>query len=265
MPVAILRVYAELNDFLPPSLRQRPFPYEFLGSPAVKDVIETIGVPHTEVELVLCEGESVGFSRRVYGGEKLSVFPVFESFDIAELLRVRRRPLRRTRFLADGHLGRLARYLRLLGFDTRWHNHAHDAWLAQCSREEHRILLTRDRGLLKRKAVTHGYYVRSAQPGQQAAEVLNRFQLHQASRPFSRSLCCNQPLVAVEPPAAAQLVPARVWQRHKSYKSFFRCPGCNKLFWPGTHYERMCVFIRSLGVEWEEKEQPPYREPEDPG
>src|SRR5262249_31383318 len=153
---ACFRFYAELNDFLPPGRRGVTFTYSFEGSPSIKDLIEALGVPHTEVDLILVNGESVDFAYRVREGDRISVYPVFESLDITPLLRVRPRPLRETRFVLDTHLGRLAAYLRLLGFDTLYRNDAGDDELARISSGEGRILLTRDRGLLKRSQVTHG-------------------------------------------------------------------------------------------------------------
>jgi hypothetical protein len=118
MPAAEFRFYEELNDYLPASRRKRSFTHTFAGAPAIKDIIEALGVPHTEIDLILVDGRSVRFSHRLRGGERVAVYPMFERFDIRPLHKLRPKPLRRTRFVADVHLGRLARYLRLLGFDT---------------------------------------------------------------------------------------------------------------------------------------------------
>src|ERR1051326_8223062 len=157
---ARFRFYAELNDFLPPNRRMVTFDCEFQGQQTVKHLIESLGVPHTEVDLVLVNGRSVDFAEIVQDGDNVSVYPVFEGFDIAPVSRVRPRPLRQTKFVLDTHLGRLAGYLRMLGFDTLYRNDYGDEELARISAEEHRILLTRDRGLLMRSLVTHGCFVR---------------------------------------------------------------------------------------------------------
>ena len=183
---ARFRFYAELNDFLPPERRMVPFDFEFRGNQTVKHLIESLGVPHTEVDLVLVNGRSVDFTEVVRDGDFVSVYPVFEGFDITPVSQVRPKPLRHTRFVLDGHLGRLAHYLRMLGFDTLYRNDYHDEQLARISAEEHRILLTRDRGLLMRSAVTHGYCVREAAPRQQLAEVVQRFDLARSIAPFTR-------------------------------------------------------------------------------
>ena len=154
--VAQFRFYEELNDFLAPALRKCEFAYAFTGTPSVKDPIEAIGVPHTEVDLVLVDGESLDFTRRLTGGERVAVYPVFERLDIAPVTRLRARPLRRTRFVLDVHLGKMARYLRLLGFDALYRTDYDDATIIRLSLDEQRIILTRDRGVLKHTAVTHG-------------------------------------------------------------------------------------------------------------
>src|SRR5215207_6869794 len=169
-----VRFYAELNDFLPARRRQVWIEHALDESHSVKHVVETLGVPHPEIDLILVNGESVDFTYRVQDGDRISVYPVFESFDISPLVRVRPRPLRETRFVLDVHLGTLAGYLRMLGFDTLYRNDADDPELAETSQRESRILLTRDRGLLMRSTVSHGYLLRETDPQKQLAEVVRR-------------------------------------------------------------------------------------------
>ncbi|WP_242344234.1 Mut7-C ubiquitin/RNAse domain-containing protein [Anaeromyxobacter terrae] len=233
---ALFRFYAELNDFLPPARKGVPFVHAFEGTPSVKDVIESLGVPHTEVDLVLADGEAVDFGWGLRDGARVSVYPVFESLDVASVTRVRAEPLRDTRFVADGHLGRLARYLRMAGFDVRWERDAKDDALARVASEERRILLTRDRGLLKRSAVSHGYCVREADPPRQLAEVIRRFDLGRAVAPFRRCLRCNALLEPVRKEDVQDLLPPRVRER---YAVFRRCPECGRVYWPGSHHARM--------------------------
>lgn len=174
---ARFRFYAELNDFLPVELRFETLEREFLVSPTVKDAIEGLGVPHTEVDLIVVDGRSVGFAHRVGDGELISVYPMFESMDISPVVRLRPEPLRDTRFVADANLGQLARYLRLLGFDTLYRKDFEDSEIAMISVRERRVLLTRDAGVLRRREVTHGYFVRSDVPRLQVLEVVTRFDL----------------------------------------------------------------------------------------
>ncbi len=241
--VAFFRFYAELNDFISPGRRQVAFSHSFSGQPTVKDLIESLGVPHTEVDLILVNGVSVDFSRRVADGDRISVFPVFEALDISPLLQVRPEPLREPRFVLDTHLGRLAAYLRMLGFDTLYRNSYTDEELAEISAKERRILLTRDRGLLKRSLVTHGYLVRSDESREQISEVLSRFDLQDLISPFTRCMQCNEPLSRVSPAAVKERVPEKVW---KNCSEFSHCPGCRRVYWKGSHYKRMQGLIRRL-------------------
>jgi uncharacterized protein with PIN domain/sulfur carrier protein ThiS len=243
MPRAYFRFYAELNDFLPRERRQSEFPHEFRGRASVKDMIESLGVPHTEVDLILVNGRSVDFGHPVRDGDRISVYPVFEALDISPALRLRPRPLREAKFVLDGHLGRLAAYLRLLGFDTLYANDWPDETLARISADQRRILLTRDRGLLKRSIVERGYCVRDDVPRRQLQEVIGRFDLFGSVAPFRRCLSCNGLLRPAEKAAVADRLPARTLQY---YDDFRQCADCGKVFWAGSHYRRMQAFLSRL-------------------
>ena len=235
MPRATLRFYAELNDFLPPEDRHRPVERPFRVRPSIKDLIEAAGVPHTEVDLVLVNGESVDFAHPVRDGDRISVYPVFESVDIAAVTRVRPEPLRELRFVLDVHLGRLAAYLRLAGFDTVYRNDLDDAELAGIAAGG-RVLLTRDQELLKRRAVIRGYWLRAPSPRSQLAEVLRRFDLSRAVRPFCRCLRCN---ALVRPVRKADVVAELPPRTRQYYDEFFRCPGCDRIYWRGGHFDAL--------------------------
>lgn len=237
------RFYAELNDFLSPERRHHDFTYEVPGNPAVKDSIEALGVPHTEVDLILVNGRSEDFTYQLQDGDQISVYPVFESVDITPLIRLRPAPLREVRFVLDTHLGRLAGYLRMLGFDTIYSNDCSDEELAKISSEGKRILLTKDRGLLKRNIVTHGYYVRGTQPREKLIEVLRRFDLLQQVQPFTRCIRCNGLLEHVTKEEVLHLLPPKV---KAGYDAFRRCQECEQIYWKGTHYERMQQFIQHV-------------------
>jgi uncharacterized protein len=250
MAVATFRFYAELNDFLPPSRRQVAFLYSFDMPVSIKHIIESLGVPHTEVDLILVEGKSstsgsvsVGFSYLLQEGDTVSVYPVFESMDISPLLRLRPEPLRQPRFVLDAHLGRLAAYLRLLGFDTLYRNDFGDEELARISRDEKRLLMTRDRGLIKRSMVTHGYCVRSDQPREQVVEILRRFDLTGAIQPFRRCLSCNGELERVE---KAEVIDRLQPGTRQYFDEFYRCRDCGRVYWKGSHYQRMQAMIEAL-------------------
>lgn len=243
MATATLRCYAELSDFLPAARRGRDIQVGFVAPAPVRHLIELCGVPHTEVELVLRNGESVGLEATVADGDRLAVYPVFESFDIRPLLRLRPRPLRRPRFLADAHLGALARRLRLLGFDTLWHNDLGDAELVRLAVAERRILLSRDRQLLMRQTVTHGCYIRPGPTRTQLAALLQRLQLCAEIAPFSRCTLCNAELEAIAVERVRTALPPDVAARHQEV---WRCRGCGHLYWQGSHWRAMRKEIARL-------------------
>lgn len=240
---AWFRFYEELNDFLPKAQRKVRFPYAFTGKPAIKDTLEAIGVPHTEIDLILVDGRSVGFDFQLQGYEQVAVYPMFESFDIQPLVRLRPKPLRESRFVVDVNLGKLARKLRLLGFDTLYSNQFDDDEIVALSVAQQRIILTRDKFIFKYRAVTHGYWVRSDRLDEQLHEVIGRFQLENSFRPFTRCARCNGRLF----PVARQQVIGRVPENTlRYYAEFFQCRGCQHLYWKGTHFSRMTQWMRQL-------------------
>jgi len=242
---ARFRFYEELNDFLAPALRKRDIEYRCARAATVKNAIEALGVPHTEVEVVLVNGESVDFSYLMREDDRVSVYPKFESFDVTPLLRVRERPLRELRFVADAHLGGLARLLRMLGFDTLYSNTISDPQIRDLAATQARVVLTRDRELLKRREITHGCYVHSLKPQHQLREIVQRLQLETQARPFRLCLHCNWPLTPVEKDAVLARLPERVALH---YDTFSTCASCERVFWEGSHWERMrAVLAEHLG------------------
>lgn len=236
MPPVQLRFYEELNDFLPPQRRKVTFTHELTRRTSVKDLIESFGVPHTEVEMILANGQSVDFSYIVQAGDRISVYPRFESLDISPLIRLRERPLRDPRFVVDANLGQLARYLRLLGFDATYRNNFTDAEVAQIGSREKRIVLTRDRALLQHKIITHGYFVRAVKPREQVREILARLDLYRTLRPFTRCLRCNGELETVDKEAVLQQLEPKT---KRYYDRFRRCKACGQAYWKGSHFNRM--------------------------
>ena len=240
---ATFRFYEELNDFLPPERHKLCFEFGFTGTPSVKDTIEAIGVPHTEVDVILVDDESVSFGHLLQGGERVAVYPVFERLDVASVTRLRPAPLRDPRFVLDVHLGKLARYLRLLGFDTVYDRAYDDATIVGIAVAERRIILTRDKGLLKRKAVTHGYWLRNTDPRQQIREVIDKLDLARLVSVFSRCMVCNTTLEQVFEPDVSDRLPRGIRGR---FEQLARCPGCDRLYWPGSHYDRMVELVEAL-------------------
>jgi len=239
---AVFRFYEELNFFLAPERRKRDFEYRFKGRPAIKDTIEAIGVPHTEVEVILVNGRSVGFDYPLQQDDRVSVYPMFESLDVSPIIKLRDRPLRNSTFICDVHLGKLATLLRLMGFDTLYRNDYEDEEIINIALTEKRIILTCDRGILKHRRVTHGYCVKSRQALQQAREVVQRFDLAGQARPFHRCTVCNAPITPVDKEAVLDKLPPKVAQ---TYEQFYQCSGCYRVYWRGSHYH---VIDRKL--EW---------------
>ncbi len=240
MVTATFRFYEELNDFLAPEQRKREFSCACARAATTKHMIEALGVPHTEVELVLVNGESVGFDRILEHGDRVAVFPKFEMVDVAPLLRVREHPLRVTRFIADAHLGGLAHLLRMTGFDTLYDNNYHDRQIELLAAQEKRIVLTRDRELLKRRSITHGCYVRTLKPPDQLCEIFDRLDLAHSIKPFTLCLNCNAPLRPVEKSAVLERLPPSVRER---FDHFSTCDICHRVFWEGSHWQRMRTML----------------------
>ncbi|MGW4099109.1 Mut7-C RNAse domain-containing protein [Mycobacterium sp. NPDC004974] len=235
-----VRAYAELNDFLEADSRSQTLRRPCKSHQTVKDVLEAMGIPHTEIDLILVNGDPVGFEHRPAVGDRIAVYPMFEALDVGATARLRPEPLRHPRFVIDVNLGRLARLLRLLGFDVWWSNDADDQALADISVEQQRILLTRDRGLLKRRAITHGLFVHSQLPEEQTLEVLRRLDLRRRITPFTRCVRCNGRLAAVPKEAVMDRLEPLT---RRYYDEFSHCPDCGQIYWPGAHFARLSSLV----------------------
>lgn len=245
MVAASFRFYAELNDFLPSIRRHRRVGYACPRHATVKNAIENMGVPHTEIELILVNGVAVDFSHSVADGDSIAVYPKFQTLGVAPVLDLRLPLPRYPRFLADAHLGGLARYLRMLGFDTCYDNTATDRQIAGIAASEQRVVLTRDRDLLMHRTITHGCFVRGERPREQLRYVMNRFDLAAATRQFSRCLRCNWPLLPIAKDAVRERLPMKTAIYHEE---FWTCERCRRVYWKGSHWERMSRFLTALTV-----------------
>jgi len=233
MATATFRFYAELNDLLPRQWRQRDIAHAFRAPASVKDRIEAHGVPHTDVEFIQVNVAPVDFSYGVRDGDHVSVYPFMA---VVENPRPLRPPYPRGRFVLDQHLGRLAAYLRLLGMDCVHRALFPDEEVARVSEDEHRVLLSRDKRLLMRRAVVHGGFVRATDPMEQVPEVLHRFGAPETIAPFSRCMACN----GVLRPADRELVEDRLLpDTREYYREFRECPDSGRVFWDGSHVRRM--------------------------
>jgi uncharacterized protein with PIN domain len=235
--------YGSLNDFLPAPQRERDIAQQLNEPAAVKHTIESLGAPHTEVEAIVVDGRAVDFSHRLYGGEHVEVFPHELAHRLPAHLPLRPPLPLPVRFVADTHLGKLAAYLRLLGFDTLYRNDYGDHQLARIAADEGRVLLTRDRGLLKHKLVVYGCCVRETNGQTQVVSVLRRYQLRAEVQPWRRCIHCNGLLRAVAKHA--------VWDRLEPktklfYDEFQQCETCGQVYWQGSHFGRMTKFVTAI-------------------
>ncbi len=229
------RFHAELDDLLPPELRGRAFDHRCAENATAKHAIEALGVPHTEVGLVLIDGRSVGLDHLLRDADSLDMYPAAAHEAVAG------EPP--PRFLADAHLGGLARRLRLLGFDTELAGEASDRTLAGVADGDGRILLSRDRELLKHRRVVRGRYVRALDTDGQLREVVRHFALRSRMRPFTRCLECNAPLRQADRREVADRVPARI---AAGQQAFTLCTGCRRVYWQGSHWQRLRALVDSL-------------------
>ena len=201
---------------------------------AIKDVIEACGVPHTEVDLIVADGQPVGFEFQVAHAIHIEVFPVDATIGSHPANRLQRR--QHCRFVADGHLGKLARDLRLLGFDLVYDNEADDAALVRIAAGEDRALLTRDRSLLMRAAVRHGYCPRADRAEEQIIEVVRRFELGELIRPYTRCLACNGRVAIV---SKHEIIEELEPLTKLYYEEFRRCQNCRRIYWSGSHFAKL--------------------------
>jgi len=238
-----VRVYAELNDFLPRESRGLTLRRPFRPHQTVKDVLEATGIPHTEVDLIVVNGEAEDFTHRPVSGDRIAAYPMFEALDIGSTARLRPVPLRETRFVVDVNLGRLARLLRLLGFDAWWSSDAGDETLVDISLAARRILLTRDRGLLKRRIITHGVFVHSDDPEAQTLEVIRRLDLSERLAPLTRCIRCNGELIAVD---KDEVIDRLQPLTRRYYSDFVRCAECSRIYWPGSHHAKLLHLVERL-------------------
>jgi uncharacterized protein with PIN domain len=236
MPVAVFYFHSALNDFLPKEKQRLDICVTFKKHETVKHLLESQGVPHTEVDVILVDETAVDFNAQLIDGNRVEIFPVSKIFENAPAVHLQPEALTEPRFVADGHLGKLASYLRLLGFDVLYRGDYDDDSLAEISSTHKRILLTRDRGLLKRNLVQYGYWVRSKSPMDQVLEVLQRYALAEQAQPFSRCARCNGLLVQVEKAEVSD----RLEPKTKMYYDDFKvCQNCDQIYWKGSHFKRM--------------------------
>jgi uncharacterized protein with PIN domain len=233
MAQATFHFHSELVSFLAPERRSGAFSHGCARAATVKNAIESLGVPHTEAGRLLVNGDAATLDRIVREGDDIEVFPREGGLPEDEPIL----------FLADAHLGGLARFLRMLGFDTLYENALHDRDILRLAARERRTVLTRDRELLKCRDIARGCFVHERKPEAQLREVATRFGLATRMKPFTLCLHCNLSLESLERAAALAQVPPRIAER---YETFVRCPGCRRIYWEGSHWQRMREMLGAL-------------------
>ena len=231
-----IHFYQSLNDFVAPVLSATEIIHNLDRKASVKDIIESFNVPHPEVKLILVNGIAVNFSYIVQDGDSIQVYPADGNPEVESLLPLRPESSQPPIFVVDANLGKLARYLRLLGFDCLYRNDFGDAAVATIASEQQRTVLTRDRSLLQRRIITHGYFVRSDMPKIQTREVLKRFDLYPLIKPLTRCTHCNGKLAETgKQEIEHHLEPLT----KKYYEKFLICSECGQIYWQGGHYARI--------------------------
>lgn len=238
-----IRFYEELNDFLPVDKRKIRFQHSFIGRVSIKDLIESFGIPHTEIDLILVNNESVGFNYIVNDKDDISVYPQFESFDIKQVQHLRPQPLREPKFVLDVQLGSLSKYMRMFGFDTIYKSRYSKIEIISFSINEVRTILTKDKELLKRNEVSHGYWIRNTKVTDQLKEVIERFQLNNLIHPLSRCMICNSVLREIE---KEKIIEHLQENTRKLFNEFYICPTCSRIYWKGSHYKNMTEIIKGI-------------------
>ncbi|MGM0446227.1 MAG: Mut7-C RNAse domain-containing protein [Bacillota bacterium] len=239
----ILRLFGDLNYFLKDSDKLYR-EISFKDRQTIKDILEGLKIPHTEVYLLLKNNKAISLDYLVQDGDKISVYPVFKSIDIEDdISTIRKKYSSYPKFIADAHLGKLVSYLRILGFDILYHNDYGDKYLAEKSKEDNRILLTRDHGLLMRRVVNYGYFIREDNPKDQLKEVIIRYNLINYVNYTSRCPKCNSELEKIK---KEKIIDRLEPKTKKYYNNFFICPSCDQIYWKGSHFRRINEMIENI-------------------
>ncbi len=234
------RFFGELNDFLLPERKKKVFQHTVKGRPSIKDTLEALGVPHTEIDCILVNGQSVDFFYQVQEGDKILVYPQKVQPKIRKVKHLQPKMVGRPRFVVDSHLGKLVRHLRLLGFDSFYKKVFPDPEIVQIAVKEKRVVLTRDIGLLKNKVVKSAYWLRTPDPLQQLKDVLKQFNLYSKINPFSLCLECNGKIKRVAKQRISGHLPSKV---KEYYNKFYQCQSCRKIYWQGSHYNKLSQIV----------------------
>lgn len=241
----IINFWGNLKELLRPPFRgQKRVAYELTRQASVKDIIEALGVPHTEVGRLTVAGQEIPFSTAGAADDTLEVYPLSPPVDVSTPTLLRPEPLAKIAFAVDVNVGKLATLLRMAGFDTFYRNYISDPELIEVALRERRILLSKDTDLLKRKEVVFGYLVREIHPENQLAEIVDLFGIKGQLKPLSRCLRCNGLL---QPVGKEEIIEQLEPLTKEHYDSFRQCLGCDRIYWPGSHRDKMLLVLNRYG------------------
>ncbi|MEE8552607.1 MAG: Mut7-C RNAse domain-containing protein [Desulfobacterales bacterium] len=243
MSKVTFRFYEELNDFLPKHRRKTDFEAKFKGKRSIKDMIEALGVPHTEIDLILVNGNSVDFNYILQDEDRVSVYPVFESLNITDVTQLRKIPLRRNKFLADINLGNIVKYMRVLGLDLYYDSLLSTREIIEISKRENRVILTKSRKLLKFKDVSHVIFIRPGTTTEQIRLIIDYLDIKDNIKPFSRCLRCNTLLNNVLKEKILDRIPPKTKEFCDEY---VQCKSCDKIYWKGTQFINMKKVVKQI-------------------
>lgn len=249
MPAAITHISLIFDPALYYFLRpeNRTFERKLLltRKASIKDIIESQGVPHTEIGRIVANGQAVDFSFIPRQEQKIELSAIHPPFDVFHPSLLRPHPLAEWRFIVDVNVAKLASLLRMLGFDTAYSRHFSDCSIARLAALEQRIVLSRDIELFKRKQITFGRWIRNTDPDAQLVEVLHFFGIKGPFVPFSRCLKCNRPLE----PVPKKEIEYRLEPKTRRYFHHFKiCRQCHQIFWRGSHFDEMCHRLENAGI-----------------
>lgn len=243
MSKVTISVQGDLNELLPRKYRLIKLEIEYQGRQSIKHMIESLGIPHTEIGFLTANEQPIDFSYLVQHADHVIVYPATPNLDTYSGMFTDGKLDVEPHFILDNHLGKLATYLRILGFDAVYRNDYEDDELAAESVNLNRILLTRDRQLLMRKTIRFGYLIRSLLAEEQIIEIIQRFNLTGIVKPHHRCLRCNVPLVAVEKNSILHRLQPKTM---KYFHDFHFCPQCERVYWKGSHYDRMVDSVANI-------------------
>lgn len=238
-----VRCFAELNDYLPNHQRYNTFSLSVSQPCSVQHLVDLINIPSVNIDLVLVNGQSVTLEYVLQENDLVSIYPIFETFDISNITKVRKTPLRSPKFVLDVHLGKLAHLLRMLGFDAAYKNNFTDNMLIDISTKEKRILLSKDKTLINTNTLSHAYLIKNKEPRLQLLEILDKLDLYTLINPFTRCIECNSLLQKVD----KKIIFARIPEAVRNWcNEYYICLSCNRIYWKGSHYKHMNSYIEEI-------------------